>query len=221
MAASFSARLLGSTRETAEVRTFRLEVPGDFTFTPGMWVMLHFPDDPGTSRAYSMSSSPLEKGYIEVTVGRAGEFTERLFSLAPGAALGLRGPYGKWLFRDDIKEAAFVSGGTGVSPFRSMVRYALGKGLPTRMSLFHCMDHTGEVLFAAELEEFRRKGVRVALPPAAPAAEDLERDLPAFRETHFFLCGPNRLVSSLSEGLSARGIPKAQIHYEKWGDYQL
>ena len=38
------ARLLEIHDEAAGARTFRLSVPDDFSFIPGMWVMIQFPD---------------------------------------------------------------------------------------------------------------------------------------------------------------------------------
>jgi ferredoxin-NADP reductase len=220
-AVRFESRILGSSRETGEVRTIKLEVPPGFHFTPGQWVMLNFEDDPKTSRAYSIASSPLETGAIEVTLSRVGDFSERLFRLGTGGTIVVRGPYGKWIWRDDVTKAALVSGGSGVGPFRSMIRYALGKKLPVALSLFYALDHTGEVIYEKELAEFEKAGVKVRILKTAPTADSLAAELPDAADTDFFLCGPTKLVAELTEGLAAQGVPRAKIHFEKWGDYQL
>lgn len=212
--------LLAVVTECEGVKTFRLSVPDAFTFLPGMFVLLHFEDAPKVSRAYSISSSPHEKGYVEVTLNKVGDFTQRLFALKRGDRIGLRGPYGKWLYTDDLARAALISGGTGITPFRSMARYALSKGLPNELSIFHCADAVSERLFQGELAEFSRRGIKVH--SRADITVDLLRGkLRDFAATHFFLCGPDSLVEGLSRDLAAAGIPPGQVHREKWGDYSF
>src|SRR5206468_11636607 len=62
-----TARLLEIHDEAAGARTFRLSVPDDFCFIPGMWVMIQFPDKKEHASAYSISSSPLAKGHIDLS----------------------------------------------------------------------------------------------------------------------------------------------------------
>jgi len=35
----------------------------------------------------------------------------------------------------------------------------------------------------------------------------------------YYLCGPNKMVQELREGLQAKGVPAENVRTEKWGDY--
>lgn len=214
---SFTSRLLGTVDECPKVRTFRLSAPPDFTFTPGMFVMLHFQDNPKDVRAYSIASSPLEKGSIEITLNLLGDFTRKMFELKEGDALELKGPYGKWVYRDDIRQAALISDGTGIAPFRSMARYALAKRLPNQLMIFDSAENSSEIIYKNELAQFERAGIKVR--HERPSVDLLIREIPEFSSTTYFLCGSKTLIDGLSSGLLAQGIPQSHIRYEKWGDY--
>lgn len=232
---SWRAKLLKIADEAPGVRTFRFEAPPDFEFFPGMWVMISFSDEPEVSRAYSMSSSPLERGYIELTLSKVGKFTARLFDLAPGAYLKLKGPYGKWHYDDGVSRAVLVSGGTGITPLRSMARYVLGKPLPgNSLSIFYSAKTPDDVIYRAELEQLARQGVKVWITVTRPASEHgrpwtgptgrlsaelIRREAADFDSAVFFICGPNSLVSDIAGGLRALGVAPERIRHEKWGDY--
>ena len=232
---AFESRVLRVLDECAGVKTLRLAVPEDFAFVPGMWLMLHFPDEPKRPRAYSIASSPYERGAVEVSVKRVGPLTERLFGLKGGETLSLRGPYGKWRYRDSDRHAVLISGGTGIGPFRSMARYVLETGLPNRLTILYSARTPAEIVYRAELESFAKAGIRVyttiTKPPPAGAGpawdgpvgrlsvEVVAREVPDYAQASYYLCGPASLVSEMTAGLEGRGIPRERIRYEKWGDY--
>src|SRR5216683_2678917 len=57
-------------QETPDTRTFRLESPPNFDYDwkPGQFITVNLPDDPKTRRAYSISSSPLDGRFLEITI---------------------------------------------------------------------------------------------------------------------------------------------------------
>lgn len=224
--------------ETPEVKTFRLAFPKatEFTFVPGMFVMLSFPDSPKLTRAYSMASSPLEKGYVEISLNKVAEFTARLFDLKGGETLVAKGPYGKWLYSDDLHHVVLISGGTGITPFRSISRYVIQKGLPNRVTILYSSRTPSDIIYRKELEEFARhpnfvvvttvtrphllkSGERWDGPTGRINLKMIHEAVPDFPKAHYYMCGPNSLVENISSALETEGIPKDQIRYEKWGEY--
>lgn len=227
---SFQSTVLRVVEECAGVRTLAVSVPSDFSFLPGMWVMLHFPDAPKPARAYSISSSPYEKGRIELTMNRVGPLTERLFTLKGGESLELKGPYGKWVYRDEDRRAVFISGGTGLTPFRSMCRYVLEKRLPNKLTILYSAKTPDAVLYRRDLARFGAAGIKVYVTITRPEADEpgptgrldirtLRREVEGFSDSAYYLCGPISLVEGLTAALAQAGIPRERIHYEKWGDY--
>lgn len=225
------AKVLEVRDECRGVKTFRLGVPNDYAFAPGMWVMVSFPDDPKTWRAYSISTSPLDKGHIELTLARVGDFTKRLFSLQGGETLKVKGPYGKWLYREDPL-AVLVAGGTGITPARSFARYALAKGLEKRLVVFYSCRTLADMLYRGELETFAARGLKVyasvTRPDGAPwngptghiDLATVRAQVPGWETAAFYLCGPASLVASMKKQLLGAGVPSERVRHEIWGDYK-
>lgn len=233
-ARAFPSRVLEVSDAAAGVKTLRLEAPADFTFVPGMWLMLRLAGHPHGARAYSIASSPLQKGSVEVSLAPVGGLSERLCALRPGAALSARGPFGKWVYQDSIRHAALISAGTGLTPFRCICRYVLDKKLPNRLTLLYSARSPAEILYREELEGWRAAGIRVFVKISRPenaagwdgptgklSIEDVRREVPDLAEPVFFLCGPNTLVERIGSGLRAAGVAPERLRLEKWGDYSF
>ncbi len=231
-ARAFTTRLLEVSDAAAGVKTLRLETPADFSFMPGMWLMLHFAGRPQDARAYSIASSPFQKGSVEVTLAPVGALSERLCALRPGAELAARGPYGKWVYDDAIAHAVLISAGTGLTPFRCICRYVLDKKLPNRLTILYSARSPEAILYREELERWRGAGIAVHVKVSRPenaagwdgptgklSFEDVRREVPDLSEPVFFLCGPNTLVERIGAGLRAAGVPPERVRHEKWGDY--
>ncbi len=113
--------------ETPAIKTFVLEPGEDFIFSTGQFVELSVP---GVGEApFTPSSDPAAGDEIEVTIMKAGKITSVLHEMAPGDALGIRGPYGKGYPLDKFegKDVLIVGGGVGLAPLRSLLFALFGE----------------------------------------------------------------------------------------------
>jgi ferredoxin-NADP reductase len=232
---TFSPRLLSARDEVPGVRLFRFASPPGFAFTPGQFLMFHFADDPKTWRAYSLCSAPARAPeHFEVAVGMVGAFSERLGLLTPGAEAGLvaRGPFGKWIYDGSPEHAVLVSGGTGLTPFRAMALHKAAGGAAGRLTVCCSARTPDQLLFRSEYSDWLKAGVDVVARITRPDESTKSWRGPVGRWTApdvaaiasdpkavYYLCGPNKMVSELREGLQAAGVPPEKIRTEKWGDY--
>ncbi|MFB6311316.1 MAG: FAD-binding oxidoreductase [Salinirussus sp.] len=85
----------------------------------------------GTSRAYSLASSPTQAG-LELCVRRVpgGRLSPQLCDeLAVGDEMTVRGPYGELVLGEPAdRDLVFLATGTGVAPFKSMIDYIFETG---------------------------------------------------------------------------------------------
>ena len=122
--------------ETPAIKTFVLEPEGGFTFRTGQFIELSVP---GVGEApFTPSSDPNISKEIEVTVMKAGTITSLLHGMPPGAALGVRGPYGRGYPLDEFegRDVLIVGGGVGLAPLRSLL-----------FALFGSMDRYNKIVF--------------------------------------------------------------------------
>ena len=230
---TFAPTLLSVRTEAPGVSTFRFSSPAGFSFVPGQFVMFHFDDDPKTRRAYSVCSSPAKAAeFFEVTVGMVGAFSDRLGALTPGGEHGLiaRGPFGKWTYDGSPAHAVLIAGGTGVTPFRAMCALKTD-GAKTGKITLCCSAKAPELLvYRGEYDAWKKAGINV-IPRVTATADgwsgqtgrwtpaEIIRAGGSDASAHYYLCGPNKMVQELREGLQAAGVTPESVRTEKWGDY--
>jgi len=194
------------------------------------------PEDPDRliRRAYSIASSSLERGQLElfVTLVRSGELTPRLFALAPGDRLWLGPkPAGMFTLRDvpPGRHVALVGTGTGLAPYMSMLRTELACGGPQRIAVLGGARHSWDLGYSAELITMARLCPNftylptVSRPDAEPApwggAKGYVQALwtdgalarawgfrPTPADTHVFLCGNPGMVDDMTLRLEREGF---------------
>jgi glycine betaine catabolism B len=82
-------------------------------------------------------------------------YKKRLSSLEEGNRVKVRGPQGKFILHEDHdKPAVFLSGGIGVTPFRSMIKYATDKQLPLKIVMFDANRNLDNILFKDEFDDW-------------------------------------------------------------------
>lgn len=196
--------------------TFSLKLPGSrFKYKAGQHISLGIRGD-YQSREYSIYSGEHDE-HLEVLVKEVkdGYFTPRLSKLKTGDLVEVHGPFGKFRI-DERKESGqkyvFIASGTGIAPFRSMVRthpdldYLLIHGVrygreaydkqeydPQRYILCTSGDQTGQV--RGRLTSYLKDRVFE-------------------KETKFYLCGNSNMIFDSLEILKEKGFERDQIHCE-------
>jgi NAD(P)H-flavin reductase len=110
------------------IKTFRLSFQDDavqkrFQYSPGQCIMVSVFGE--GECMFAISSSPTERGYLEVSVMNLGKVTSVLHQCEVGDTLGVRGPYGNGFDVDTWKgkNIVFIGGGIGQAPLRSLIQY--------------------------------------------------------------------------------------------------
>ena len=112
-------------------------------------------DTRGPIRHFTISSSPTEDFIMITTRIRDTPYKKRLASLEKDVKVKVRGPQGKFVLHEDYsKPAVFLSGGIGVTPFRSMIKYATDKQLPIKIVMFDSNRNQENTIFKKEFDEY-------------------------------------------------------------------
>lgn len=223
--------------ETTSTRTLRLVADGGYLppFQAGQYINL-FVDINGvrTSRPYSISSSPSQTGYYDVTVRRVpdGFVSSHLMeSINVGDRLESTSPAGQFHYNPLFhgKELVFLAGGSGITPFMSMIRDVTDRGLGRNIHLIYGCRTADDVIFkeelrqrAADFDNFRFSTV-VSEPEAGYEGlkgfitSSLINDLTGIDGKMFSLCGPEAMYRFVLGELEKLGIPKRMIRQEVFG----
>jgi glycine betaine catabolism B len=116
-------------------------------------------DPKGPIRHFTISSSPTEDFMMLSTRIRDSPYKKRLASLEKGTKVKVRGPEGQFVMPEEekayySKTIIFLSGGIGVTPFRSMIKYATDKQLPIKIIMFDSNKNKDNVLFKKEFDDW-------------------------------------------------------------------
>ena len=139
---------------------FKVRFDGDpVDFEPGQYLTIGVESDGKlVQRPYSTASSPLDAadGYeFYVRLVEGGMFTPLLWRLQPGARMSMKGPKGKFvLLPDDDRRHVFISAGTGIAPFISMMETLKRQGAPRRAVVLHGVSHMSELGYRELLEDW-------------------------------------------------------------------
>ncbi len=112
-------------------------------------------DPKGPIRHFTISSSPTEDFIMFSTRIRDSPYKKRLSILEKGAKVKFRGPEGQFVLHQDYsKYTVFLSGGIGVTPFRSMIKYATDMQLPVPIIMFDSNRDRNNILFKKEFDDW-------------------------------------------------------------------
>lgn len=224
------AALRTITPQTADTHTLRLDAT--LAFKPGQAVKITFPGD-AKGRFFSISSSPTEAGYIEVTVKtpEASPLAGILKALKRGDMLDVEGPMGKFSLPDPIKmPLCFVAAGSGVAPFRAMIRYLLDTDPSVESWLLHSVKTRDDLIFRNDFSNWSGTQKQFHYVPTLTNDNDdnwdnetgrinetLVRKHLASKPCCYLLCGPPTFVADMEKMLKDQlNVNPDHIRREQW-----
>jgi ferredoxin-NADP reductase len=215
-------------RETPHVKSFWIALPMWMPHLPGQHydVRLTAPDGYRAQRSYSIASSPLDEGEVELTIDRLedGEVSPYFHDvLADGDEVEVRGPFTSYFVWRGEMPVLLVGGGSGVVPLMSMLRHRRRTMPDVPMRLIYSVRNADDVIYADELGD----DAVLTFTKSAPDGwqghtgrldQELISDAAApFLDGLAFLCGTNGFVEAASQLLLDAGLPAQQIRTERFG----
>ena len=143
-------------QETPRVKSFRIELPMWMPHLPGQHydVRLTAPDGYRAQRSYSIASSPLDEGGIELTIDRLedGEVSPYFHDVVvEGDQVEVRGPFTSYFVWRGEQPVLLVGGGSGVVPLMAILRHRRRTMPELPMRLIYSVRKADEVIYADEL----------------------------------------------------------------------
>ena len=206
---------------TEKLLKLRLEDGSPLGGMPGQFVTVCLP---GTGEA-AISICSFGGTEFEICVRKMGRVTSSLHGMAPGEALGIRGPYGRGFDVDELKgkDVLLIGGGIGLAPLRSLVQYCIANRRDFgRLILLHGARSPSELLFTEDLEVWKGRGDMEVLVTVDRAEDGWEGrvgvittlipdlDLDPGR-TAAAVCGPPVMYKFVIAELHRKGIPDGMI----------
>jgi ring-1,2-phenylacetyl-CoA epoxidase subunit PaaE len=235
-------RVTAIARETAESIAVTLAPPpGGFSFTPGQYLTLRRVfDGQEQRRSYSICAA-LDEGALRIGIKRVpgGIFSSwAVEQLREGDTLEAMAPEGRFGLMPDAAAAPrtvlCIAAGSGITPILSIIGSLLAGEPAARVVLLYGNRDAGSIMFRSRLEDLKdRYLARFALVHVLSREkhelDSLHGRLDAARITALlpgmvdvarldaaFLCGPEGLLDSATEALTALGLAPGRIHVERF-----
>lgn len=131
-----------------------------FDFIPGQFITLDLPVGDKRAqrwRSYSIASEPNGSADIElcIVLNEQGIGTPFIFELEIGDILKFKGPDGGFVLPSNLeKTLVMIATGTGIAPFRSMIKYIFSNSLKfNNIHLIFGTRYESDILFLDEWKE--------------------------------------------------------------------
>jgi len=200
----------------------------DFTFRPGQFVMLELP---GIGEApFSITSSPVRHGDIELCIRAVGNLTRFLDRVARGTRVGISGPFGTHFPVEKMEgeDILLIGGGLGIAPLRSPILTVLeNRSRYDQVDIIYGARRPSELLFGYEYAMWRQFDVGLDIivdqaeegwqGPVGLITELLkERIAKGHADRHrertsAIVCGPPVMFRFVCDLLISAGIPVEKI----------
>lgn len=238
----YNATLVRREDLTPELGYFWVKFDGEPTpFEAGQYMTTGvIADGKMLQRPYSVASPPSvagTEGYeFFVRLVPILRFTQALWRLPVGHRMRMIGPKGRFLLEpDDDRVHLYVSTGTGIAPFISMIRESIGLGDVRRTVVLNGCSYADELGYRPELEAWQADpALRLAYVPTISRASDprnagwdgltgrAEQVVDAVCRQHglrpdrtvVYICGNPEMILNVERVLMDRGFPEFHVKKE-------
>ena len=209
-----------------------------FAYIPGQYMEWTLPgvryDSRGNRRSFTIASSPTEPTvqlglkYFEP----ASTYKKALFEMQPGDTIYASQLAGDFTIRgSETKQLAFIAGGIGITPFRSIIKNATDLNRMCDIVLLYVVSNADELAYGEELLAARAVGIRTCpivtnlsyqadgIVTAKLTQELITKLIPDYATRIFYVSGSNGMVDATHSYLQNLGVPRRHIKTDHFSGY--
>ncbi len=172
---------------------------------------------------FSFSAAPNGK-FLRFSIKASGDFTDKIHQIHKGTKIIIDGPLGIFTSEDKGKEKfLLIAGGIGITPIRALAESLQQKNKDSVL-LYGCKN-PADVIFEEELRAVAPKRHYIfsqksgSNDPVSTGRIEKSKILslvPDFKDREIYMCGPVPMMKQLALEFESLGLPRRQIHFEKF-----
>jgi ferredoxin-NADP reductase len=182
-------------------------------------------DNRGNRRYFTVASAPTEP---DIRLGvkfnpRASAFKQQLAAMSPGDTIVASQVAGHFTLPSNPKtKLAFLAGGIGITPFRSMLQYLIDRDEPRDITMLYGVESQDGIAYRDILDAAEHTlgiptyyAVAMGAAPGQYAgfidAQMVRETIPDYRDRVFYISGPQAMVQALRSMLIGIGVRRSRI----------
>lgn len=226
-------------KDSEGIYSFFFQSPKKIQFEPGQYLEWTLPvaksDNRGNRRYMTIASSPTEPDMmvtVKIPATRPSSFKKSLMALKPGDQILASQLSGSFIMPKAAKpKLAFLAGGVGVTPFRSMLKYLIDSRQDRDVSLLYSVNSADEIAYADIFKAAQSSGfknhyvISGVAPPGWSGSTGFIDDkliksaIPDYSERLFYVSGPQSFVAAVRQTLLRLGVKRSHIHTDFFPGY--
>lgn len=228
----YTATFAGSSALCASTSSFFFSRPAGYAFTPGQYLSLTLTTRDGEqTKEFSHCDTPGDPRIHLLTRMTGSAFKDALATLVPGDAVQVRGPFGG-LVLGGVDRAAFLVGGVGITPMRSIVGDAVQRATGLTALVFDANPDEACIPFREEFGAWERENPAVRFvhalerPPVGwkgergfITADIVRRHCDPLDGWHWFVAGPPAMAEAMRSVLADLDVPADRSTFELFSGY--
>jgi ferredoxin-NADP reductase len=238
---AFMAKLTSRCEVAEGTMAFHFHKPSAWTFVAGQFLNMTLVNPPetdaeGNTRSFSIASAPFEDTIMIATRMRDTAFKRVLKTVAVGTEVKIEGPSGTLtLHGDATRPAVILSGGIGITPFRSILLQVAEEKRPHRIFFFDANRRPEDAPFLDDMYAVERQNANFQFIPVMSKMEDshlpwdgerglidvkmLATYLAGVTSAIYYVTGPPELVKAMQAVLNNADVNNDDIRTEEFTGY--
>jgi glycine betaine catabolism B len=211
-----------------EIYSFQFEPERPLDYIAGQFAEFTIehpnPDAKGIRRWFTLSSSPTEP-HVAITVrceGKLSSFKQALSQLQPGDTILVSDPMGDFVLPLDTSiPLAWIAGGIGITPYRSMAQWLTDSKEQRDIKLVHCINKPADAIYS---EVFNIAGIseREVIDTSDRQRPDIDKlllSIPDARQRLIYISGPEIMVENLRQDFMKAGFRRDDVIVDQFLGY--
>lgn len=207
---------------THDVKCFRVEKPEGYSFTPGQATEVAINKQGWENERRPFTFTALnDEPYLEFTIKRYEDHngvTNQIHQLNNGDELIIHDVWGAIEYKGP---GYFIAGGAGITPFIAILRQLHKDGTAAGNTLFFSNKTFADIIYEKELGDILGRGL-VNVITNEKTEQQHGRIDEAFLKghvsdfsKHFYVCGPDKMISDVNDILVKNGAKPDSVVFEK------
>lgn len=215
----YELKFIRRVQEAQGIYSYIFTMPPKLRFDAGQYmewtIAQNKTDSRGNRRYLTLSSSPTEPGVmftVKEPAERPSLFKQKLSQMKPGETILASHLSGSFtLPKNTSKKVAFMAGGVGITPFRSMVKSVIDSGQKRDMALVYSAGSPAEFSFTGLFKKAAAAGLKSHFLTDQVDANKITELLPDYKSRTFYISGPYGFVHAVEAALLRLSVSPAQI----------